>query len=180
MHARLIALPLAMLTGCATMSAPTPRLLPADLGVGTLDQRTGFELDDSHSTARAPNDAPDDAVETPKKKRRRKVLFFLGLGGMGFGALGVTGFGIGGRITQGQLTRGYEDGDITRGEADSLSTRGEVLNGLTIGSAAIGVIGTVLAATMYGIDHARCGDLPPRRDECPGRDDDAAASSDAP
>jgi len=173
-RSRLVALPLALLTGCTT-AATGPRLLSPDLHIGSLDQRTAFELDDSGDAARAERDAPDDRVDTPKTKRRRKSLFFLGVGGMAFGVLGTTGFGIGGRVVQAQIANGYDDGDLTRDRSDTLSTTGEVMNGLTIGSAVIGLAGVILAATMYGIDHARCGDLPPRRDEC----GDAEPSADA-
>lgn len=175
---RWLAAPLALLTGCATASASTPHLLSADLHVGALDERTAFELAavepadgrDPPSTRRAPK----DRVDTPKKQRRRKGLFFLGVGTAGFGALGLLGFGIGGRVIQGQISNGYDDGTLTRDRSDSLATTGEVMNGLAIGSAVLGLAGVLLAATAYGIDHARCGELPPRRKHCPHGKEPAA------
>lgn len=171
MH-RFIALPLALtVSACATgpiggqLASPSsgPRLVSPDLHVGGLDERTRFELDDSASPPATKRDASKDRVDTPKKQRRRKVLYFLGLGSAGFGVLGVTGFGIGGRIVQGQLQNGYDDGTLTRDREDQLNTTGDVMNGVAIGSAVIGLAGVILSATMYGIDHARCGELPPRR-----------------
>jgi len=91
------------------------------------------------------------------------------VGAAGFGTLGVTSFGIGGRVVQAQLANGYDDGSLTRDREDTLTTTGEVMNGLAIGSAVVGLAGVILASTMYGIDHARCGDLPPRREQCPDR-----------
>ena len=41
------------------------------------------------------------------------------------------------------------------------------LIGLGILILVLPLAGVILAATMYGIDHARCGDLPPRRKQCP-------------
>ncbi|MEM9462676.1 MAG: hypothetical protein AAGF11_51485 [Myxococcota bacterium] len=177
---RWLAAPLALLTGCATASASTPHLLAADLHVGALDERTAFELDafEPEDGRDAPNTgrAPKDRVDTPKKQRRRKGLFFLGIGAAGFGALGLLGFGIGGRVVQGQISNGYADGTLTRERSDSLATTGEVMNGLTIGSAALGLAGLILAGTMYGIDHARCGELPPRRKKCPKKGEASDAS----
>jgi hypothetical protein len=166
MHPRWLALPLAVLTGCAT--APAPRLLSADLHVGSLDQRTSFELDDRGSTRAADRDAPDHdaSADTDKKQRTRKLLYRVGLGALGFGILGTVGFGAGGRIVQAQLKNGYEDDDLTRDREDQLSTTGQVMNGLTIGSAVVGLVGIIMAATAYGVDHARCGDLRPRRKQC--------------
>ncbi len=169
---RLLPLSLAVLTGCMTTSVTTPRLLPADLHVGSLDQRTDFERD-RRDTDAAP--AREDAPDTDKKKRRRRSLFFLGVGAAGFGVVGTTGFGIGGRVVQAQISNGYDDGSLTRDREDTLTTTGEVMNGLTIGSAAIGLAGVILAATMYGIDHARCGSLPPRREDCPDHSAPASA-----
>jgi hypothetical protein len=172
MGPRWLALPLAALTGCASMSgAPAPRLLSPDLHLGTLDQRTDFELDDRGSAPAAERDAPDDRVDTPKKERRRKALYFTSLGAIGFGVLGTLGFGVGGRIVQGQMKNGYEDGTLTHDREDQLSTTGKVMNGLAIGSAVVGLLGVITAATVYGIDHARCGNLPPRRKKCEDRDE---------
>jgi len=170
MHDRWLALPLAALTGCATATYSSPRPLPNDLQLGGLTARTAFELDDRGAPppSSEPN-VPADEPETAKQARRRKVLFFLGVGATGFGTLGVTSFGIGGRVVQAQLANGYDDGSLTRDREDTLTTTGEVMNGLAIGSAAVGLAGVILASTMYGIDHARCGDLPPRREHCPGR-----------
>ncbi|MCH9685038.1 MAG: hypothetical protein K0V04_26615 [Deltaproteobacteria bacterium] len=172
MHARLIALCLAATTGCATASAPAPRLFPSTMAVGSMGERTQFELDDSSTSGSVGRDAPDDDVgDTDKKKRRRKILFFVGLAGVGFGGVGFTGFGIGGRVVQGQMANAIEDNSLTRDEKATLTTRGEVLNALAITSAVIGIAGVLTASIAYGIDHARCGDLPPRRANCPDRDE---------
>ncbi|MCA9707805.1 MAG: hypothetical protein KDK70_18280 [Myxococcales bacterium] len=166
LHARGLALACAALTGCAGVTATTPSLLPGDLHVGALDQRTHFELD--QSSAPPPQSQPADApVDTPSKQRRRKVLYVLGLGAIGVGAAGTLAFGIGGRIVQAQVKNGFDDGSLTRDRADTLTTTGDVMNGLMIGSTVLGLAGVILAATTYGIDHARCGDLPPRRKHCP-------------
>lgn len=172
MHARWLALPLAALTGCATAPVATTRAIPADLQLGAMAHRTSFELEEPPAgTSAGQDDAVKDSPDTDKKKRRRKVLFFLGVGATGFGVLGATGFGIGGRVVQEQIADGYADGSISRDREDTLTTRGETMNGLAIGSAVIGLAGALLAATVYGVDHAKCGDLPPRRKRCPDRDE---------
>lgn len=180
MHPRWLALPLAVLTASATASgcatAPPPRMLSADLHIGSLDDRTSFELDDSgkQGSASAARDGDDDlddvdeGTDTPKKQRVRRLLYLTGLGAIGFGIVGTLGFGIGGRIVQAQMKNGYEDGDLTREREDQLSTTGTVMNALTITSAVVGIAGLITAATVYGIDHARCGELRPRRKQCAG------------
>lgn len=169
MHARGLALGLAALTGCAT--SPAPRVMPSDLGVEVLSARTSFEQEPAEdSRRRSRRSAPDDRVDTPKKKKRRRALFFLGVGAAGFGGLGVLSFGIGGRIVQAQIANGFDDGSLTRDERNRLDTTGEVMNGLAIGSAVVGLAGLILAAAAYGVDHSRCGTLPPRRKHCGGHD----------
>jgi len=193
MGPRWLALPLAVLTGCATITgcatgsgyatATAPHMLSADLHIGSLDDRTSFELDDSNASLDG-RSAPDEGVEegeelddldervdTPKQQRTRRLLYRLGLGAIGFGIVGTVGFGIGGRIVQAQMKHGYEDGDLTRKREDQLSTAGNVMNALAITSAVIGLVGVVTAATVYGIDHARCGELRPRRKQCAERDE---------
>lgn len=177
MHPRWLALPLAALTASATVpgcaTAPAPRMLSADLHIGSLDDRTSFELDDSgkREAQVAEDDDLDDldeGTDTPKKQRVRRLLYLTGIGAIGFGIVGTVGFGIGGRIVQAQLKNGYEDGDLTREREDQLSTTGTVMNALAITSAVIGLAGMITAATVYGIDHARCGELRPRRKQCAG------------
>lgn len=176
MHPRWLALPLAVITASATVSgcatAPPPRMLSADLHIGSLDDRTRFELDDSGKRGSASEQHEDDDIDegedTPKKQRIRKLLYLTGLGALGFGIVGTVGFGIGGRVAQAQLKNGYEDGDLTRAREDKLSTTGTVMNVLAITSAVIGLAGVITAATVYGIDHARCGELRPRRKQCVG------------
>lgn len=178
MHLRWLALSLSALMGCAstTGSISAPRLLPSDLRVGALDQRTRFELDDQGGSRRATEqDASKDRVDTPHKQRRRKILYITGLSMAGFGVLGFVGFGVGGRIVQAQMNSGYEDGTLTRDRRDRLDTTGTVMNGLAIGSAVVGLAGIIMAATTYGIDHARCGDLSPRRKDCVDHDAEAGA-----
>ncbi|MEM7152670.1 MAG: hypothetical protein AAF799_07500 [Myxococcota bacterium] len=184
MRARILAVALAgttSLTGCVSAATPAPRLIPTDLQVGAMAHRTQFELDDGPATVEVGTSSSNDGdrsddPESDKKRRRRKILFFLGAGAAGFGVVGTTGFGIGGRVVQAQIANGYEDQSLTRDRADTLTTTGEVMNGMAIGSAVIGLAGVILASTMYGIDHARCGDLPPRRKDCPGRDDEAGSA----
>jgi hypothetical protein len=194
MGPRWLALPLAALTafatatGCAT--APAPRMLSADLHIGSLDDRTSFELDHASRAALDEHGAPptdegddlddlDDPIDTPKQQRTRRLLYRLGLGAIGFGVLGTVGFGIGGRIVQAQMKNGYEDGDLTRDREDQLSTTGTVMNALTITSAVIGLAGVITAATVYGIDHARCGELRPRRKQCADRDEGSGLTTGA-
>ncbi len=177
MPPRWLAFPLVVLTGCATATGitPGPRLLSSDLHIGALDQRTRFELDDRGSAPTAKSEtAADSPEDSPKKERRRKLLYYTGLGAIGFGVLGSVSFGIGGRIVQAQLKKGYEDGTLTRDREDQLHTTGTVMNGMAIGSAVVGLLGVITAATIYGIDYSRCGELPPRRKNCPGKAEPAA------
>lgn len=178
MHPRWLALPLAVLTASASVSGcattPAPRMLSADLHIGSLDDRTSFELDEPRNGRSASTDEGveegddlDERVDTPRKQRIRRLLYITGLSAIGFGVVGTVAFGVGGRIVQAQMKNGYEDGDLTRAREDQLSTAGTAMNALAITSAAVGLAGVILAATVYGVDHARCGNLRPRRKQCP-------------
>ena len=191
MGPRWLALPLAALTasasitGCAT--APAPHMLSADLHIGSLDDRTSFELDGSSDGRSAPRDEGveegeelddlDERADTPRKQRIRRLLYLTGLGALGFGIVGTVAFGVGGRIVQAQVKNGYEDGDLTREREDQLSTAGTTMNALAITSAAVGLAGVILAATVYGVDHSRCGDLRPRRKQCPSERDSGSGAT---
>jgi hypothetical protein len=184
MGPRWLALPLAtvMGTGCAT--APAPRMLSADLHIGSLDDRTSFELDDRSTPAREDEgDGLDDLrkpVDSPKQQRVRRLLYLTGIGAIGFGIVGTVAFGIGGRIVQAQMKHGYEDGDLTRARQEQLSTTGTAMNAMAITSAVIGLAGVIVAATVYGVDHNRCGELRPRRKQCPHHDPGSGITTGAP
>lgn len=173
----ILASSLALATGCATAPVASTRAIPADLQIGGLAQRTNFEQQPTSTTASGSSQPADDAPDSEKKQRRRKVLYFLGLGAAGFGVVSTAGFGIGGRVVQGKLSNGYDDGSLSRADEDRLTSTGETMNGLTIGSAVIGLAGALLAATVYGIDHSKCGELPPRRKRCPGKADPEPAET---
>lgn len=150
-----------------TLAGGSPSM--SAMRVGTVSERSSFEKrEDAKSQPEpAPATAEERAAAEDKAARRRKGAFWAGVGLASFGALGSLGFGIGGRVVQGQLVNGYDDEDLSRADEDRLETTGEVMNGLMAASAAIGLFGIALAATAYGVDHARCGNLPPRREECP-------------
>ena len=171
---RLVAVGLALSTGCATTSAtfsrPTlPRPIAADIRVGAMGERTQFE--------QVPLEAPaDDSGGATRAEKRRKSLFWGGIGLLGIGTVGFMGFGIGGRVVQKQIADGYDNGTLTREDEDKLRKRGELMNGLAIGSAVVGLAGAILASVTYGIDRTRCGQLKPRRD-CGGPDEYKSAET---
>ena len=139
------------------------------LRVGTVSQRSDFEKREDARSNPEPEPATDEerTAAEDKAARRRKGAFWAGVGLFSFGTLGTIGFGIGGRVVQAQIASGYDKEDLTRADEDRLETTGEVMNALMATSAVIGLAGIALAATAYGVDHARCGNLPPRREECP-------------
>lgn len=159
--ASLLALTLgAALPGCAT-SAAFPRA-PTGLRIGAVSEASTFEKREAASKP-----ATFDNPEQTNAAKRRKTAFWTGVGLAAFGAVGSLGFGIGGRVVQAQLANGYDDESLTRGDEDRLETTGRVMNGLTIGSVSVGLLGVALLSIAYALDHSRCGDLPPKRETCP-------------
>ena len=174
---RVLAIGLSLGTACATSADLGPRTIAPDLRVGSLSERTRFEADATGTTL-------DRDASPEKNQRLRKGLFWTGIGMIGFGVAGFTGFGIGGRVVQKQIKDGYDDGSLTFDEEDRLQSTGEIMNGLAIGSVVVGLVGVVLAAAVYGVDNAKCGQLKPRRKACRAGEDamqlDAAGASPAP
>jgi len=150
--------------GCATTSSSLGPQPLTSLQVGAVSEPSTFERRESATRNTQTYDKPEPA----NASKRRKTAFWVGVGLASFGAVGAVATGIGGRIVQGQLARGYDDQDLTRADEDRLTNTGKAMNGIAIGSASIGLIGVVLLSAAYALDHARCGDLPPKRASCPG------------
>ena len=154
------------LPGCAATSA-FPRA-PSGLAAGAVTQASAFEKREAASKSDTRFDAKQDE-EKANSAKRRKAAFWAGVGLAAAGAGLAIGFGIGGRVVQGQISNGYDNEDLTHDDEDRLRTTGEVMNGLTIGTVIVALVGVGLLSAAYAIDHARCGDLPPKRDICPRR-----------
>ncbi|TPV94404.1 MAG: hypothetical protein B7733_15475 [Myxococcales bacterium FL481] len=60
---------------------------------------------------------------------------------------------------------GYSEG-ITRDELDDYSRRGQAANTVAGTSAAIGLVGLVVAAATYGMHYTRCSKLAAKRRDC--------------
>ena len=181
------------LPACATSTA-FPRA-PSGLRVGAVTQASTFERTEAAKTRKSDrSDTRFDSKQDQEKAnaaKRRKAAFWSGVGLAAAGAGLTIGFGIGGRVVQGQIANGYEDEDLSHADEDRLRSTGEVMNGLTIGSVLVGLVGVGILSVAYAVDHARCGDLPPKRDVCadrpraeaapaPATDDDAATAAAAP
>ena len=168
-----LALALAItLPACATSTA-FPRA-PSGLRVGAVTQASTFEKTEAAKTRKSDrkSDTRFDSKQDQEKAnaaKRRKAAFWSGVGLAAAGAGLTIGFGIGGRVVQGQIANGYDDEDLTHADEDRLRTTGEVMNGLTIGSVLVGLVGVGILSVAYALDHARCGDLPPKRDICADR-----------
>jgi|GEM_PF-1760658 len=158
------------LTGCATTGFPQA---PTGLRVGAVTQASSFEKTEAAKTRNSSDsDTRFDSKQDKEKAnaaKRRKAAFWSGVGLAAAGAGLTIGFGIGGRVVQAQISNGYDDEDLTRADEDRLRTTGEVMNGLTIGSVLVGLVGVGVLSVAYALDHARCGDLPPKRDVCADR-----------
>lgn len=166
---------LAMATmGCAVAPMPTRYAPDPATLYGAKAHRTAFE-DPTAKTAAAPapvgpapreTDAPPADDETKKDQRTRNGLFWGGVAVAAIGGASLLAFGIGGRVTQGQLAKGYDDGDLTYKREEQLRERGKVFNSLAGAGAGIGLVGMAVAAIVYGIDYSRCGTLAKRRKDC--------------
>lgn len=120
------------------------------------------------------NSSDDDEPESRKRtsderQRTRKALFWTGVALGAVGGAGALGTGIGGYAVQRRLDSRYDDGDLSRYDETRLNDAGDALNTTAIVSVAIGLVGLGMAAIVYGIDHAACGELARRkhRRECP-------------
>lgn len=167
-----LAIALAMtLPGCAASTA-FPRA-PTGLRVGSVTQASSFEKNEAAKTRTSDrSDSRFDGKQDREKAnaaKRRKAAFWSGVGLAAAGAGLTIGFGIGGRVVQGQIANGYDDEDLTHADEDRLRTTGEMMNGLTIGSVLVALVGVGILSVSYALDHARCGDLPPKRDICADR-----------
>lgn len=168
-----LAIALAMtLPGCGASTAFVRA--PTGLRVGSVTQASSFEKTEAAKTRRSDraSDTRFDSKQEQEKAnaaKRRKAAFWSGVGLAAAGAGLTIGFGVGGRVVQSQIANGYEDEDLTHADEDRLRTTGEVMNGLTIGSVLVGLVGVGILSVAYALDHARCGDLPPKRDICADR-----------
>ena len=157
---------------CATGPVLHP---PTGLRIGAVSEPSSFEKRHAAST--------NDTFEAPEKSdasRRRKLAFWAGVGLAAGGAAGALGFGIGGRVTQAQVAKGYEDESLTRADEARLERQGNVMNALTLTTVGIGLFGLALLSVAYALDHARCGELPPKRDDCVPKRKSSAAPDPAP
>ncbi len=166
----------ASLTACAPTlgytQRSTPRVLPSDLQVGRLAERTAFEQTDASGAPVRSSDDLDDlgglgANDREKDDQRKRKAAFLGgvVTSVVGGALTV-GFGAAGQITENQINDGYAEG-FSRSEESDLQDRGQAFNRVAIGGAVLAVAGLAFTAVVLGIDHRKCGELiKSRHKEC--------------
>jgi hypothetical protein len=129
------------------------------LALGTMDERTTFET--------AP-EASDEHRDDDGRAKATPALFWTGVALGGLGTAGTLGFATAGKVVERKIDDGYDDG-FSSARHDELESRGETWNALAITSLSVGLVGLVLAATVYGIDYTRCGPLAPTRRRCPAR-----------
>ncbi len=156
------------LSACTIMPQTAPRI-PSDLAtIGRLAERSSFEIEETperSSTTPGPADDPSsDTLEEPGPATTKWTYGALAVGILG--GVGTAAFGITGHVTERRLEKDYEEG-LTLAQQEQLVDRGEIMNGLTIGSAIIGLLGLTTAAVLYGNDYRRCGPLSRKRRPCP-------------
>ena len=163
-----LAATLSLTTACASLQ-PSPQIhIDPRLNVGNMGQRSDFELrTEAALAARAAATATSD-VRPAARKPVTPVLFWLGIGLLAVGGVGTVGTASAGYATQRQLTNKYA-GMADASDVQNLEARGDKLQKASIATAAIAVVGAVLALTSYGVDYTRCGPLAPkkRRDTAP-------------
>lgn len=162
-----LAATLSLTTACASLQ-PSPQIhIDPRLNVGNMGERSDFELrTEAALAARAAATSTDRAPAA--RKPVTPVLFWLGIGLLAVGGVGTIGTASAGYATQRQLTNKYT-GVADASDVQNLEARGDKLQKASIATAAIAVIGAVLALTSYGVDYTRCGPLAPkkRRDTAP-------------
>ncbi len=139
---------------------------------GAKAHRTAFEeAQPQHAASPMVGPAPksDDTptdVASADAQRTRTGVFWGGIGATGLGGLMFAAFGIAGRVTQGQLSNGYDDGSLRRDREDQLRGRGKAFNVVAATGAGLAVVAGVVSAIVYGIDFRQCGTLSKRRKDC--------------
>jgi hypothetical protein len=152
---------LSLSTACAGLEPSTSVRLDPRLNVGNMGAHNSYELRNG-LIARAEANAPV-ADSSPRQRRPvTPILFWLGIGLTVVGGVGTIGTASAGYATQRQISSGFA-GNISADELRELNKRGDALNKASIASAAITVIGAILALTTYGVDYTRCGPLAPKR-----------------
>ncbi len=164
-------------TGTAGTTQPTTGTTTPTTGTtgstGTTTTGTGTSASVSGPPAGA---APADEVggevtidrvegqpEPDKSQRARSGVFWTGVVLAAAGGAGLLGFGIAGRVTQGQINKGYEDGNFTHEEEQTLRDRGEAMNIGAATTGALAFVGIAMLSIALGVDYVRCGKLTTRK-----------------
>lgn len=171
-------------TGTTTTTQPTTGTTPPTTGTttpttgttgstGTTTTGTGTSASVSGPPAgAAPADEVGDEVtidrvegqpEPDKSQRARSGVFWTGVVLAAAGGAGLLGFGIAGRVTQGQINKGYEDGNFTHEEEQNLRDRGDAMNIGAATTGALAFVGIAMLSIALGVDYVRCGKLTTRK-----------------
>jgi hypothetical protein len=155
---RLAPLPLAACIACSTAPSTSYRTIDPGLMVGRSAEPAPFEGRDDPDIA--------DPVDPGRHQKARTIVFWTGVAMAAVGGAGTIGFAATGRAFEHKLARGYET-SLTRAEEERYQNRGELMNGLAVGSGAVGLVGLLTAAVALGIDYTLCGKIAKRRKGCP-------------
>jgi hypothetical protein len=156
---RLAPLALAVCTACSTAPQTSLRTIDPVLMVGRSAEPAPFERREDPVVERA---------DPEKGQKARTATFWTGVALAVVGGAGTIAFAATGRAFEHKLERGYE-GNMTRAQAERYQNNGELMNGLAIGSGAVTLAGTLMAAIALGLDYTLCGKLAKRRKDCPAR-----------
>jgi hypothetical protein len=160
-------------TGTAPPTTGTPTTGTPTTGTPTTTTDASGTTSTSATTAGPPagaapapidgDEATIDRVEGQPEKDKaqnaRTGVFWAGVVLAAAGGAGLLGFGIAGRVTQGQIAKGYEDGDFTHSQEQNLRDRGDAMNIGAATTGAIAFLGITMLSIALGVDYVRCGKL---------------------
>jgi hypothetical protein len=150
-------LPLAACIACSTAPTTSLRTIDPGLMVGRSAEPAPFERRDDPEVA--------EPIDPEKHQKARTATFWTGVVLAAVGGAGTIAFAATGRAFESKLARGYET-SMTRAEEERYQNRGELMNGLAVGSGAVGLVGLLTAAVALGVDYTLCGKLAKRRKGC--------------
>lgn len=104
-------------------------------------------------------DRVEGQPEPDKYQKARSGVFWTGVVLAAAGGAGLLGFGIAGRVTQGQINKGYENGDFTHEQEQTLRDRGDAMNIGAATTGALAFVGIAMLSIALGVDYIRCGKL---------------------
>ena len=138
-------------------SPSTTALAQTNLPAGHMRTLLGADTANVTASTSTSTNNDDDAPSTG--------WFWGGAVVAGLGTVGLIAAGTVGYVHTRKVSDGYTNG-MTHTELDDHVDAGQRANTLAATSAAVGLVGLLVAVTTYGVHYTRCGSLAHKRRDC--------------